>query len=677
MDIDSVNDADDTTFITRIVDQLITNKLSNLDEYPEDRIKLNVYIVLISNFLKEEENQSVCLDVFFSLFSQYYNSVDIKGDNYLVNETLSLVFTYLFYYNVTNMKKLDLSLTKFLAFMSEAEFAINTENLFILKQFFKKIQALSINDIVGKSDTLFLEKLNILQNNLEAKYNDKYASHEDQFKNQSYISSQSKIHHLIFLTDKNKEDLVIHYETCMKILASPIQTFNCLIENRNIKFKSLDAIISRLVELLEKVISATNIVNHLTPLESKLNQIVANKNIREYLSNLGISTNSFLKNTDDSSEKEIELLYEPLSKVSFQHQKVALSGFTTVDSTLINNGAYLKLLIVNLAIKLKRFVRYMQDLKLFEKDFDKYFSGKNDVKNEIIKSIKFGDFNYWRKLLIKHQERIIEYMDDESTNRTVDFLISKTSDGNCFNYEKLAIQSTAYEGIPNKPFIDNVFFDGLLHGVSFSENKVNIDLQSLNNKIDDYRNMAVSSQEDKTQEDWCAYNVLFKYNFNSEQKFLLSEQLFKKTNIKKLFRRVYFNDGDFEDFKEKTEKEIQILLNAANEKDIVIQQLREKNERLTRILNSSNLIDPLEQNTKQEHKDGEEEGEKEADKAGAMDVEAHQTAETLDQTPKSSEEANDVDMLDFSQKVTTVSSDFNTELQTAEPSNTTIDENNA
>ncbi|KAL6927614.1 hypothetical protein ACO0SA_004236 [Hanseniaspora valbyensis] len=316
------------------------------------------------------------------------------------------------------------------------------------------------------------------------------------------------------------------------------------------------------------------------------------------LEDFGVNIHSFLQNTDDSSDEDIQLLYEPLSKISLPEHKKSLANLSTVDATLINNKAYLKLLFTNFFIKHKRFIRYMQDLNLFESHFDIYFHRKKDIKNEIISSVKFGDLNQWRNWLINQEYRMIEFMDNQNLNKNLEYLIKNTSFGEIFNTITYEIKRTTQESIPEITIPDDVVNeDDIINGISFGETSVNIDLAALNNKIDDYLNMTMSSPEEKTQDDWCAYNVLFKYSTNKEVNFLLSEQVFKKTNIKEFFQKIYFSNRDYEHYEEQINFKINDIKNKIDLKDEKIQKLKEENERYARILASSDLTDPLEQET--------------------------------------------------------------------------------
>lgn len=588
----------DENFINNIIERLINSELNNLDEFTETNLKLNVVIKLITNFLTKNEEITVYLNTLFNLLTIFLNNAENKEDDYLFNESISLTVTYLFYYNLTDIDRLALAVTKFLNFFETNDFNLNSESIFLFKQFYKKIDVININSLLAKNDIFFIEKLRFLQNILIMKYNDNFALHQNQFTNSNNVNTAKKIHLLISSINKNKDDFILNYESSIKILEAPIHIFRFLIEDRHYSFRSLDSIIQKTIDLFKELMIKNDAVTQIRPLENQLNLAISNSNFKMKLQDFGVNIHNFLQNTDDSSDEDIQLLYEPLSKISFPEHKKSLANLSTVDATLINNKAYLKLLFTNFFIKHKRFIRYMQDLNLFESHFDIYFHRKKDIKNEIISSVKFGDLNQWRNWLINQEYRMIEFMDNQNLNKNLEYLIKNTSFGEIFNTITYEIKRTTQQSIPEVTISDKVVNeDDIFNGISFGETSVNIDLVALNNKIDDYLNMTISSPEDKTQDDWCAYNVLFKYSTSKEVNFLLSEQVFKKTNIKEFFQKIYFSNKDYEYYEEQINLKINDIKNKIDIKDEKIQKLKEENERYARILASSDLTDPLEQET--------------------------------------------------------------------------------
>ncbi|XBW36327.1 hypothetical protein QEN19_001907 [Hanseniaspora menglaensis] len=576
------------------IENLLNGDIKDLNGVEPVNIKLNVFIKLILNYLIKFERSTKYLNIIFNQLELILDCSDDHNDVYLINEVLLLIVTYLFFYNTTNVVKLEEVTDIFLQFFVSKNIILNPECLMVLNQFFSKVESKTFKKMIGETNNQLITNLKMLKTTMGLRNKQLFNLHRYTFKDTSELTNAAKVQQLISNAMKHNEDFVVHYESSIKILESPIRICKFLAENQVYRFDSVDAVIDKTINLFNSILLENEVYNKLRPLENKLNLSVSNGNFKRHLQDLGVNLNYFLENVDDSLPEDIDVIYKPLEQLSFSFHKQSLTNLSKVNITLINNKSYLKLLLINFFIKIKRFVNYLKDTPLFERSFDVIIGTNVQLKREIINSIKFGDLHYWRSLLIKHQTRVLDFMDNHHLNQSIDQLIKISNDDKISkNIPEINLE-TPHVPIPHINVPDKVIFKDHWEGIQFLDNKTDVNLEELNRKLEDYLNMSSGTLENKTQDDWCAYNILFKFSSNKAINFLLSEQIFKKTNIKEFFTNVYFVDHEFPEFKSEIENKISMLEIEADEKSQIIQRLKEENEKLQRILDSSDLTDFLE-----------------------------------------------------------------------------------
>ena len=333
-------------------------------------------------------------------------------------------------------------------------------------------------------------------------------------------------------------------------------------------------------------------------------------NVSESKSVLGVDHLEFFANSEYSSLDDLKFLYEPITE-NFNTKEMNidvtldLKDLSPGKATLVANSVvYVKFLATVFLIKFRIFLRYMQDLRTLFTDIYAIFSHNPDlqpssaldnIKNTIRGSVTRNSLHYLKTVLTNEYRNFSNHIDYKRSSSAVFIdtnleLFYEQCEENSYDFKKSHLHYTEPTplveptSLVDKPYI----FKASEHKHD-DEPKFAADtnFDSLLAKFDEFKDLANNAPLEKNQDDWCAFNMVYKLAPKKDILGISKLENFKTIKFDDVLSSVY-PGSSFEETSEKLKKEIEELTAKQSVIQGKVNDIKESNKKLVDMMYLSN-----------------------------------------------------------------------------------------
>lgn len=327
-----------------------------------------------------------------------------------------------------------------------------------------------------------------------------------------------------------------------------------------------------------------------------------NDDLSDIKQTLGVDQLEFLANVECSSKEDFKFLYEPVTE-NFNtddlnlDMSLSLKDITPEKVALATNSVvYVRFLITAFIIKLKVFLRYLQDFRTLFSDIYAILANNHSllppnavegVKSSLKSSVLRNSLHFLKTVLTKEYKSFSHMVASSTTtsslfiDTSMEFML-ENSEPNSYDFKDLHLMRTEFKELEepgytlSKPYIFNLKDHKKIERLVDQE-KASID--NLYKKFDEMYELATSGPAEKTQDDWCAFNVLYKFA-PAKKNFEISRlKNFKNNNFDDIFSRIY-EENSVNELKEKLSQELEGLSSKQDEIQLDINKIKEANKKI-------------------------------------------------------------------------------------------------
>lgn len=317
---------------------------------------------------------------------------------------------------------------------------------------------------------------------------------------------------------------------------------------------------------------------------------------------LGVDQLEFVANVEYSSKEDLKFLYEPVTEnfntedLNFD-MSLSLKDLTPENMALVSNSVvYVRFLITAFIIKLKVFLRYLQDFRtLFSDLYAILANNPSLVPPSAIKNLKLSlkssvlrnSLHFLKTVLTREYKSFLHVINaSENTSSlfidtSMEFML-ENCESNSYDFKDLHLTNTEFKELEKpgytlpKPYVFNLQDH---KQIEHEIDQEKISSENLNKKFDEMNELATSGPVDKTQDDWCAFNVLYKFAPANKNFEISSLKNFKNNNFDDVFSTVY-KENSVKELKEKLQQELEGLSSKQDEIQLDINKIKEANKKI-------------------------------------------------------------------------------------------------
>lgn len=316
---------------------------------------------------------------------------------------------------------------------------------------------------------------------------------------------------------------------------------------------------------------------------------------------LGVDPLEFVANVECSSEEDLKFLYEPVTEnfntedLNFD-MSLTFKDLTPEKMALASNSVvYIRFLITVFVIKLRVFLRYLQDFRTLFSDVYAILANNpslvppnaiEGMMSSLKNSVRRNSLHYLKTVLTKEYKSFLHAINSSTTSSlfidtSLEFML-ENCESNSYDFKDLHLTNTEFKELEEpkytlpKPYAFKLQdHKKMTHAVD--QNKASI--ENLRKKFDEMKELATSGPVDKAQDDWCAFNVLYKLAPAKQNFEIYGLNNFKNNNFDDVFSRVY-EGNSINDLKEKLRQEIDELSSKQDEVQGDISKIKETNKKI-------------------------------------------------------------------------------------------------
>lgn len=347
-------------------------------------------------------------------------------------------------------------------------------------------------------------------------------------------------------------------------------------------------------------------------LSQSITEFYKNLNLNDDLQDmkkLGIDHLEFVANSEYSSIDDLKFLYEPVTQ-NFNSEDLNLDmplnikDLSSEKITLVtNNVVYVRFLITAFMIKLKVFLRYLQDFRTLFSDMHAILTNNpslplsniDSMKASLKSSVLRNSLHFLKTVLTK-EHKSFSYVINASTTTSSLFIdtsmdvMLENCEMNSYDFKSLHLTNTKFNELQEPEYTipkPHVFKLQDHEKNELAIDREKLSSESLHKKFDEMNELATSGPPEKTQDDWCAFNVLYKYAPTEKYCSLSSLKNFKTNNFDDVLNRIYEEDKVTE-LKTKLQHELDDLKSKQDEIQLDINNIREANKKINDMMYLSN-----------------------------------------------------------------------------------------
>ncbi|GMM41912.1 hypothetical protein DAHU10_028220 [Hanseniaspora uvarum] len=577
-----------------------------------NEIKDSIANIISSSNAENSDSNALIVTLFEKIDKTNQQQNDIVVD-LIINYLIRLL-------NIINAKDLDTSFQYLLKFLKH-DHTIQDKRLIskivgLLNKFTTEFDLVNINSpYFYEFKYFFISKYCIMSFYGNFLYNNPTETHRFKY-NDTLLSNASRNY------NKNAS-LIEKYNNAMSLLDNPAMTIlNTLHSRFNGSFnnnedaispnsKTIINVITTCMEAFQEriryfkkfnILEAFNDVNTLSlSIQDFYKTLKLKEDVFENKNTNSKDHLEFIANSEYSSVDDLQFLFEPITEnLSLEDLKldikIDLKDLSPDKMTLVANSVvYVKFLITVFLIKVRVFLRYLQDFRTLFSDIYAIFannpsllSGKalEDVKNTIKNSIMRNSLHFLKNVLSKEYKNFSQQVNykNSTSSSFIDTsleLVFEHCEVNSYDFKNVQLTNSSYTTLGEpKGFLEHpYFFKKKVHERNQDtkfENKTNN--ENLIKKFDEMKELAYSGPIDKTQDDWCAFNVLYKFSPSEKNVEISKLENFKHISFDNVMSKVY-DENSFNETKEKLKKEIEDITSKQSKIQVEITNLKEVNKK--------------------------------------------------------------------------------------------------